>query len=127
MSRPKEELLNLEGNPRLTGQSTTNSRSSCIKRKTHYHNPKAMEPMEEGKSEKSFKKKVNQFLSELQEAGGKLQSEFEEKSEELKVTAEKLKKEAENSERWKEVENNLKKAAGELGGAFKAAFKKRKP
>ena len=89
-----------------------------------------MEPTEEGKNEKTFKnfgKKVDQFLDELHEAGERLQKEFEEKFEELKVTAEKLKKEAESSERWKEVENNLKKAADELGNAFKAAFKKRDP
>jgi sugar-specific transcriptional regulator TrmB len=89
-----------------------------------------MESREEGKSEKTFKnfgKKVDQFLVELNEAGDKLQKEFEEKFEELKQTAEKLKKEADSNERWKEVENNLKKAADELSNAFKAAFKKRTP
>jgi hypothetical protein len=89
-----------------------------------------MESPEEGKSEKTFKsfgKKVDQFLVELNEAGEKLQKEFEEKFEELKQTGEKLKKEAESNERWKEVENNLKKAADELSNAFKAAFKKRTP
>ncbi|MEO5601625.1 MAG: hypothetical protein ABIR06_11935 [Cyclobacteriaceae bacterium] len=87
-----------------------------------------MEPKEEGKTEKTFKsfgKKVDQFLLELNEAGEKLQKEFEEKFEELKVTAEKLKKEAEGNERWKEVESSLKKAGDELGTAFKAAFRKR--
>lgn len=89
-----------------------------------------MESKEEGKSEKTFKnfgKKVDQFLAELNEAGEKLQKEFEEKFEELKVTAEKLKKEAESNERWKEVENSLKKAGDELSSAFKAAFKRRNP
>lgn len=89
-----------------------------------------MESGEEGKSEKTFKnfgKKVDQFLVELNEAGEKLQKEFEEKFEELKQTAEKMKKEAESNERWKEVENSLKKAADELSHAFKAAFKKRTP
>ena len=89
-----------------------------------------METKDEGKNEKSFKtfgKKVDEFLEELNEAGGKLQQEFEEKFEELKITAEKLKKEAESKERWKEVEMNLKKAADELSSAFKAAFKKRTP
>lgn len=87
-----------------------------------------MESKEEGKGEKTFKsfgKKVDQFLAELNEAGEKLQKEFEEKFEELKVTAEKLKKEAESNERWKEVETNLKKAGDELSQAFKAAFKRR--
>jgi hypothetical protein len=41
------------------------------------------------------------------------------------VSAEKLKKETENKERWKEVEESLKKAGDELSKAFKAAFKKR--
>lgn len=87
-----------------------------------------MEPKEEGKTEKTFKnfgKKVDQFLVELNEAGEKLQKEFEEKFEELKVTGEKLKKEAESNGRWKEVEASLKKAGDELSTAFKAAFKKR--
>lgn len=89
-----------------------------------------MEIKEEGKSEKtskSFGKKVDQFLVELNEAGEKLQKEFEEKFDELKITAEKIKNEAESNERWKEVESNLKKAGDELGNAFKAAFKKRNP
>jgi hypothetical protein len=89
-----------------------------------------MDIKDEGKNEKTFKsfgKKVDQFLVELNEAGEKLQKEFEEKFEELKKTAEKLKKEAESNERWKEVENNLKKAGDELSNAFKAAFKKRNP
>lgn len=89
-----------------------------------------MEPKEAGKNEKSFKtfgQKVDLFMEELNEAGEKLQKEFEEKFEELKETAEKLKQEAESKERWKEVEANLKKAADELSNAFKAAFKKRSP
>jgi len=89
-----------------------------------------METSEPGKNEKSFKsfgKKVDEFLLELNVAGERLQKEFEEKFEELKETAEKLKKEAESKERWKEVEANLKKAADELNSAFKAAFRKRTP
>ena len=84
----------------------------------------------EGKNEKMFEgfgKKVDQFMVELNEAGEKLQKEFEEKFDELKQSAEKLKREAESKERWKEVEANLKKAGDELGNAFKAAFKKRNP
>ena len=86
-----------------------------------------MEQKDEGKTEKTFKnfgKKVDQFMEELNEAGEKLQKEFQEKYQELKEAGEKLKKEAENNERWKEVEGNLKKAGDELSKAFKAAFKK---
>jgi len=87
-----------------------------------------METNNEGKSEKTFKnfgRKVDGFLEELNEASERLQKEFREKYDDLKVTAEKLKKETENNERWKEVEESLKKASDELGNAFKAAFKKR--
>jgi hypothetical protein len=83
---------------------------------------------EEGKAEKNFKnfgKKVDGFVQEFQEAADKIEKEFKEKFEELKVTAEKLKKEAENKERWQEVETNLKKAGDEVANAFRAAFKKR--
>jgi hypothetical protein len=87
-----------------------------------------METNEEGKAEKTFKgfgKKVDEFMVELNEAGERLQKEFQSKFEELKDSAEKLKKEAENKERWKEVEESLKKAGDELGNAFRAAFKKK--
>jgi hypothetical protein len=87
-----------------------------------------METKEEGKAEKSFKgfgKKVDEFMVELNEAGERLQKEFQTKFEELKDSAEKIKKEAENKERWKEVEDSLKKAGDELKTAFKAAFRKR--
>jgi ElaB/YqjD/DUF883 family membrane-anchored ribosome-binding protein len=87
-----------------------------------------METNEEGKAEKNFKnfgKKVDGFLSEFQEATERLEKEFQQKFEELKVTAEKLKKEAENKERWQEVETSLKKAGDEVANAFKAAFKKK--
>lgn len=87
-----------------------------------------MESAEEGKSEKTaknFGKKVDQFMSELNEAGEKLQNEFQAKYEDLKQAAEKVKREAESTERWKEVETSLKKAGDELSRAFKAAFSKR--
>jgi len=83
---------------------------------------------EEGKAEKAFKnfgKKVDEFMVELNDAGDRLHKEFKEKLDDLKVSAEKLKKEAENKERWREVEDSLKKASDELGKAFKAAFRKR--
>ena len=89
-----------------------------------------METNQEGKNEKTFKgfgKKVDQFMAELNEAGDKMQKEFQLKYEELKVAAEKLKKEAESKERWKEVEDSLKKAGDELSKAFKAAFSKKQP
>lgn len=87
-----------------------------------------METNEEEKKEKAFRtfgQKVDDFMRELNEAGEKLQEEFQEKFEELKVSADKLKKEAESKERWKEVEISLKKAGDELANAFRAAFKKR--
>ena len=90
--------------------------------------PRHMETNEEGKAEKSFKnfgKKIDSFVHEFQEAADKLEKEFREKYEELKVSAEKVKKEAENKDRWQEVEASLKKAGDEVANAFKAAFKKR--
>lgn len=73
----------------------------------------------------NFGKRVDKFMDELDEASVRLQKEFSERFEELKVSADKLKKEAENSDRWKEVEASLKRAGDELAKAVKAAFKKR--
>ena len=87
-----------------------------------------METNDPGKAEKAFKnfgKKVDEFMADLSVAGEKLQKEFSAKYEELKVSAEKLKNESENKERWKEVEESLKRAGDELSKALKAAFKKR--
>jgi hypothetical protein len=87
-----------------------------------------MEENKEGKAEKTFKsfgQKVDSFMTELNEAAAKLEKEFEQKYEDLKVSAEKLKKEAESKERWKDVESSLKKAGDELKNAFSAAFKKK--
>ncbi len=84
----------------------------------------------EGKTEKSFKnfgRKVDDFMADLNEATERLRVEFKQKYDELRAAAEKVKKESENNERWKEVEDSLKKASDELGNAFKAAFKKRGP
>lgn len=83
---------------------------------------------EQGKAEKAFKsfgKRVDEFVVELNEAGERLQKEFKERFEELKTSAEKLKDEAKNKERWREVEDSLKKAGEDLNNAFKAAFKKK--
>jgi hypothetical protein len=87
-----------------------------------------METNQEGKAEKFFKefgKKMDQFLVELKDAGTRAEKDMQQKYEELKVSAEKLRKEAENKERWKEVESSLKKAGSELENAFKSAFKKK--
>jgi len=74
-----------------------------------------------------FGKKLDQFLVELKDAGKRMDADMQKKYEELKVSAEKFKKEAQNKERWKEVETGLKKAGEELERALKAAFKKREP
>jgi hypothetical protein len=87
-----------------------------------------METKDQGKNEKTFNnfgKKIDDFVAELNEAGERLNKEFHLKYEELKVSAEKLRNDTENKERWREVEASLKKAGDELGRAFKAAFKKK--
>ena len=84
----------------------------------------------EGKTEQAFKnfgKKIDKFVDELEEASERLRQEFQEKYNELKRSAEKVKEEATNSDRWKEVEESLKKASDELSKAFKTAFSKRTP
>ncbi|HEY5826246.1 MAG TPA: hypothetical protein VIT44_17870 [Cyclobacteriaceae bacterium] len=89
-----------------------------------------METNQEGNAEKFFKdfgKKLDQFLVEAKDASTRVEADLQKKYEELKVAAEKLKKEAENKERWKEVETSLKKAGQELESAFKSAFKKKEP
>lgn len=73
----------------------------------------------------NFGKRVDKFVDELEEASERLQKEFSERFEELKVSADKMRKEAENSDRWKEVEASLKRAGEELGKAVKAAFRKK--
>jgi DNA repair ATPase RecN len=89
-----------------------------------------METTNEGRNERTFKnfgKKLDGFMDEFHEATERLQKEFKDKFEELKQSAEKLKNESENKERWKEVEDSLKKAGDEIGNAFRAAFKKKDP
>lgn len=89
-----------------------------------------MEANEEGKGEKFFKefgKKLDQFLVEAKDAGSRMETDFQQKFDELKIAAERFKNEAENKERWKEVEASLKKAGEELERAFKTAFKKKSP
>jgi C4-dicarboxylate-specific signal transduction histidine kinase len=89
-----------------------------------------METNSEGKNEKTFKnfgRKVDDFVAELNEASDRLRVEFKQKYDDLRSAGEKLKKESETNERWKEVEESLRKAGDELANAFKAAFKKRDP
>ncbi len=86
-----------------------------------------MESIEEGTAEKFFKdfgKKLDQFVVEAKEAGTRVEADLRKKYEELKVQAENLKNDAENKERWREVEASLKKAGEELEKAVKAAFNK---
>jgi phosphoglycerate-specific signal transduction histidine kinase len=87
-----------------------------------------METNEEGKAEKilkDFGKKLDQFYGEARVASTRMEADLRKKFDELKAQAEKLKGEAENKERWKEVETALKKAGEELENAMKAAFKKK--
>jgi len=86
-----------------------------------------MESNQQGKAESFFKdfgKKLDQFLIEAKDASTRVEADLQKKFEELKVAGDKIKKEAENKERWKEVEANLKKASDELNNAFKSAFRK---
>lgn len=83
---------------------------------------------QEGKAEKALKnlgKKIDDFMAELSQAGEKMEKEFESRYEELRNSAEKLKQEISDRERWKEVEESLKRAGKELERAMKAAFAKR--
>ncbi len=89
-----------------------------------------MEQNEGGTAERFFKefgKKLDQFIVEAKEAGTRVEADLKNRYEELKVQAEKLKNDAENKERWKEVEASLKKAGEELEKAVKTAFKKNSP
>ena len=89
-----------------------------------------MEANKEGKNTSFFEdfgKKMDRFLDELKDAGKRMDVDMQKKYEELKDSAERIKKEAQNKERWKEVEDGLKKAGEELEKTVKAAFKKREP
>lgn len=86
-----------------------------------------METNEEGKAEKllkEFGKKLDQFYGEAREASTRMEADARKRFDELKAAAEKLKSDAENKERWKEVEDALKRAGEELERAAKAAFRK---
>ena len=87
-----------------------------------------METNDEGKAEKFFKdfgKRLDQFYGEAKQAGTQVEGDLRKKYEELKVAAEKMRNDSSNKERWKEVEESLKKAGQELEKAAKAAFKKK--
>lgn len=87
-----------------------------------------METNQEGKAEKFFKefgKKFDQFILEAKDAGNRAEADMRSKYDELKAAAERLKNEANDKERWKEVETSLKKAGAELENALKTAFKKK--
>jgi phosphoglycerate-specific signal transduction histidine kinase len=87
-----------------------------------------MENKDEGKAESFFRdfgKKLDQFFAEAKDASSRVEGDLKKKYEELKTSAEQLKKDARNKERWKEVEDSLKRAGQELEKAAKAAFKKR--
>lgn len=86
-----------------------------------------MEDNSEGRAEKFFKefgKKMDQLMGEAKEAGTRAEADLRKTYEELKVAAEKIKTETQNKERWKEVEESLKRAGNELENAIKTAFKK---
>lgn len=87
-----------------------------------------MEEDKEGKAEKflkDFGKKLDKILLDVRDAGNRMETDAQKKYDELKEAAERLKREAKNKDRWKEVEESLTKAGEELERTLKAAFKKR--
>jgi len=87
-----------------------------------------METNEAGKAErflKDFGKKLDSFFAEAKDASVRVEADLKKKYEELKDSADKIKSDPNNKERWKEVNESLKKAGEELEAAIKAAFKKR--
>jgi hypothetical protein len=87
-----------------------------------------MEEKQEGKAEKflkDFGKKLDNFVGELKDAGNRAEADAQKKYNELKEAAARFKREAQNKERWKEVEDGLNRAGEEMEKAFKAAFKKK--
>lgn len=83
-----------------------------------------MEEKNEGFFE-DFGKKMDKFFVEVKDAGKRMDADLQKKYDELKESAERFKKEASNKDRWKEVEDGLKRAGEELEKTVKAAFKKR--
>ncbi|MCU0418419.1 MAG: hypothetical protein MUC38_02080 [Cyclobacteriaceae bacterium] len=86
-----------------------------------------MDEQQKGRAETffaEFGRQMDAFLGEVKEAGSRVEGELKTRFDELKAAAERVKKETENKERWKEVEAGLKRAGEELEKAVKAAFKK---
>ncbi len=82
---------------------------------------------QEGKAEtffKDFGKKIDQFMGEAKDASARVEKDLQKKYEELKASAEKLRNDSKNKEKWQEVEASLKRAGEELEKAVKAAFRK---
>lgn len=87
-----------------------------------------MEKNEQGNAENFFKdfgKKLDQFMVELKDASNRLEIDFKKKYDELKEAADRLSKEAKDKQKWKDLENDLKRAGKEMENAFKEAFKKK--
>ena len=72
-----------------------------------------------------FGKKLDLFLVELKEASKRMDADMQKKYEEIKVSADRLRKEMQNKDRWKEVEEGMKKTGEELEKTIKAAIRKR--
>lgn len=88
-----------------------------------------MEEKQEGKAEaffKDFGKKLDQFMGEAKVASARMEKDLQKKYEELKSSAQKIKNDSKNKEKWKEVETSLKRAGEELEKAVKAAFRAEK-
>jgi hypothetical protein len=69
-------------------------------------------------------KRIDLFAAEAKEAGARMEGELRQRYEELKAAAARWQAESPNQDRWKEVEESLKKAGEELEKAFSAAFRK---
>ncbi len=80
----------------------------------------------EGKAEtffRDFGRKLDQFMVEAKDASARMEKDLQKKYDELKASAEKLRNDSKNKEKWKEVEESLKRAGEELEKAVRAAFK----
>ena len=87
-----------------------------------------METNQQGNAENFFKdfgKKLDQFFVELKDAGNRLEVDFRQKYEDLKVAGEKLSQEVKDKQKWKDLEADLKRAGKEMEEALKSAFGKK--
>lgn len=88
----------------------------------------------EGRAEKllkDFGKRIDKFVSELDDATDNLQDEFKKRYDELLKSKDNLQGEfnsfkENNKDKWEEVETNLENAGQELKNAFKTAFSSKK-